>query len=83
METGKFSDNLRGTENGLVSSVDRAFKSSNSTFQNIGDRLYPLGKKSSETILWEKVDRCTTFLHLDYSGLRRHFAVDAKIFMVN
>ena len=32
-ETGKFSDNLRVTENGLVSGVDRAFKSSNSTFQ--------------------------------------------------
>ena len=44
METGKFSDNLRVTENGLVSGVYRAFKSSNSTFQNIGDRLNPLGK---------------------------------------
>ena len=42
METGKFSDNLRVTENGLVSVVDRAFKASNSTFQNIGDRLNPL-----------------------------------------
>ena len=29
METGRFSDNLRVTENGLVSGVDRAFKSSN------------------------------------------------------
>ena len=38
MDTGKFSDNLRFTENGLVSGVDRAFKSSNSTFQRIGDR---------------------------------------------
>ena len=44
METGKFSDNLRVTEDGLVSGVDRAFKSSNPTFQNIGDRLNPLGK---------------------------------------
>ena len=35
IETGKFSDNLRVTENGLVSGVDRAFKSSNSAFQNI------------------------------------------------
>ena len=38
METGKFSDNFRVTENGLLSGVDRAFKSSNSTFQNIADR---------------------------------------------
>ena len=38
METGQFSDNLRVTENELVSGVDRAFKSSDSTFQNIGDR---------------------------------------------
>ena len=51
METGKFSDNLRVTENGLVSGVDRAFKSSNSTFQNIGDRLNPLGKSVDFDIL--------------------------------
>ena len=44
IETGKLSDNLRVTENGLVSGVDRAFKSSNSTFQNIGDRLNPLAE---------------------------------------
>ena len=31
METGKFSDNIRVTENGLVSGVDRVLKSSNST----------------------------------------------------
>ena len=47
METGNPSDNLRVTENGLVSGVDRAFKSSNSTFQNIGDRLNPLGVSTS------------------------------------
>ena len=33
METGKFSGNLRATENGLVSVVDRAFESCNSAFQ--------------------------------------------------
>ena len=44
VETGKFSDNIRITENGLVSGVDRAFKSSNSTIQNVGDRVNPLGK---------------------------------------
>ena len=32
METGKFSDNIRFTENGLVSGVDRVLKSSNSAF---------------------------------------------------
>ena len=52
METGKFSDNLRITENGLVSGVDRAFKSSNSTFQNIGDRLNALGKSVDFDILF-------------------------------
>ena len=52
METGKFSDNLRVTENGLVSGVDRAFQSSNSMFQNIGDRLNPLGKSVDFDILF-------------------------------
>ena len=32
METEKISDNIRITENGLVSGVDRVLKSSNSTF---------------------------------------------------
>ena len=32
METGKYSNNTRVTENGLVSGVDRVLKSSNSTF---------------------------------------------------
>ena len=49
METGKFSDNLSVTENGLVSGVDRAFKSSNSTFQNIGDRLTHSERVSTST----------------------------------
>ena len=44
METGKFSDNIRVTENGLVSGVDRVLKSSNSAFENVGDRLDPLRK---------------------------------------
>ena len=52
METGTFSDNFRVTENGLVSGVDRAFKSSNSTFQNIGDRLNPLRKSVDFDILF-------------------------------
>ena len=52
METGKFSDNLRVKENRLVSGVDRAFKSSNSTFQNISDRLNPFGKSVDFDILF-------------------------------
>ena len=32
METGKFSNNTRVTENGIVSGVDRVLKSSNSSF---------------------------------------------------
>ena len=32
METGKFCDNIRVTKNGLVSGVDRMFKSSDSAF---------------------------------------------------
>ena len=32
MKTGKFSDNIKLTENGLVSDVDRVLKSSNSAF---------------------------------------------------
>ena len=52
MEPGKLSENLRVTENGLVSGVDRRFKSSNSTFQNIGDRLNPLGKSVDFNILF-------------------------------
>ena len=35
METGKFSNNTRVTENGLVSGVDRVLKSSNSTFTKL------------------------------------------------
>ena len=35
METGKFMDNIRVTKNGLVSGVDRMFKSSDSAFNHI------------------------------------------------
>ena len=52
MDMRKFSDNFRVTEHGLVSGVDRAFKSSNSTFQNISDRLNPLGKSVDFDILF-------------------------------
>ena len=34
METGKFMDNIRVTKNGLVSGVDRMFKSSDSAFNH-------------------------------------------------
>ena len=41
---GKFSNNIRVTEYGLVSSIDRVLKSSNSTFKNVGDQIDPLRK---------------------------------------
>ena len=44
METGKFTDNIRVTKNGLRSGVDRMFKSSDSAFYHITDRLNPFGK---------------------------------------
>ena len=52
METGKFSSNLKVTENGLVSGVGKAFKPSNSKFQKIGGRLNPLGKSVDFDILF-------------------------------
>ena len=44
METGKLCDNIRVTTNGLVSGVDRMFKSSDSAFKHITDRLNLLRK---------------------------------------
>ena len=35
METGKLCDNIRVTKNGLVSGVDRMFKSSDSAFKTV------------------------------------------------
>ena len=52
METEKFSGNLRVIENGLVSGVDRAFKSSNSMFHKFGDRLNPFGKSVNFDIIF-------------------------------
>ena len=46
IETRKFSYNLRVTQNGVVSGFDRGFRSSNSTFQNVSDRLNPLQKRT-------------------------------------
>ena len=42
METEKLTDNIRVTTNGLGSGVDRMFKSSDSAFCHITDRLNPL-----------------------------------------
>ena len=47
METGKLCENIRVIKSGLVSGVDRMFKSSDSAFKHITDRLNPL-KKSVE-----------------------------------
>ena len=44
VDMGKLSDNLSDIEHVLLSGVDRVFKSSYYTFQNISDRLNPLGK---------------------------------------
>ena len=47
IETGKLCDNISVTKNGLVSGVDRIFKSSVSAFKHITDPLYPLRKSST------------------------------------
>ena len=53
METGKFMDNIRVTKNGLVSGVDRMFKSSDSAFNHIPKRLNLLRKSPlSGPIVW-------------------------------
>ena len=52
METGKFGDIIRVTKNGLVSGVDRMFKSSDSAFKHITDRLNPLRKSVDFDILF-------------------------------
>ena len=52
METGKLCDNIRVTKNGLVSGVDRMFKSSDSSFKHITDRLNPLRKSVEFDILF-------------------------------
>ena len=52
METGKLCDNIRVTKNGLVSGVDRMFKSSDSAFKHITDRLNPLRKSVEFDILF-------------------------------
>ena len=49
METGKFMDNIRVTKNGLVSGVDRMFKSSDSAFNHIQIDLIPSERVSSST----------------------------------
>ena len=52
METGKLTDNIRVTTNGLGSGVDRMFKSSDSAFYHITDRLNPFGKSIEFDILF-------------------------------
>ena len=44
METGKLADNIRVTKNGLGSGVDRMFKSWDSAFYHMTDRLNPFWK---------------------------------------
>ena len=53
LETGKSSDNIRVSENGLESGVNRVLlKSSNSTIQNVSDRFDPLGKSVDFDVLF-------------------------------
>ena len=52
METGKLTDNIRGTKNGLASGVDRMFQSSDSAFYHFIDRLNPFGKSDAFDILF-------------------------------
>ena len=49
METGKLMDI---TKNGLGSGVDRMFKSSESVFNHMTNRLYPFGKSVEFNILF-------------------------------
>ena len=51
-ETGKLTDNIKVTKNGLGSGVDRMFKSSDSAFYHITDRLNPFGKSVEFDILF-------------------------------
>ena len=64
METEKLSDNLRATEYGIVSSVDRVIafiynQSSNSTFLNVGDRLDPPEKNIDFGFLVDRLAYCS------------------------
>ena len=52
METEKLCYNIRVTKNGLVSGVDRIFKSSDSAFKHITDRLNPFRKSVEFDILF-------------------------------
>ena len=52
METGKLTDNIRVKKNGIGSGVDRMFKSSDSAFYHITDRLNPFGKSAELDILF-------------------------------
>ena len=61
MKTGKFSDNIRVTENGLVSGVNRVLKSSNSAFYNVGDRLDPLRKSVNFDVFFLCPPSCILF----------------------
>ena len=58
METGKFMDNIRVTKNGLVSGVDRMFKSSDSALNHIPNRLNIFQLRLTEFISVEKRNFC-------------------------
>ena len=47
MVTGKLSDNIRLTKSELVSGVDRMFKTPDSAFKHVTDRLNPIKKNET------------------------------------
>ena len=59
METGKLTDNIRVTKNGIGSGVDRMFQSSDSAFYHFTDRLNPFGKCVEFDILF--VGHCLAY----------------------
>ena len=52
METGKLTDHIRVTKNGLGSGIDKMYKSLDSAFYHITDRLNLFGKSVEFDILF-------------------------------
>ena len=71
METGKLIDNIRVTKNWLGSGVERMFKSSDSVFYHITNRLYPFGKSVEFDILFLGPLPCIRFtcIHVSHASM--------------
>ena len=72
METGKLTDNIRVTKNGLGSGVDRMFQSSDSAFNHFTDRLNPFGKSVE---LERFVQACRRAKHKTYRLFDDHWVI--------